>query len=98
MDSEFLNIKRWVKGIQHMIDKYPNEYHHYIRNIKKLYVNKLTEENKIETADNLLLLNEFEQTLQNMICQYERLTNDIIKYISSIQYEITGHVILSEVL
>ena len=94
MDNEFLNIKHWVKGIQSMRDKCPVEYHHYIRNIKNLFVNELTEDNKNETVNNLLLLNEFEQTLQNMLYQYETLTNDILKYITSMQFRITGHYII----
>ncbi|KAK8853553.1 hypothetical protein M9Y10_017114 [Tritrichomonas musculus] len=96
MDSEFSNIKHWVKGIQNMIYKYPNEYHHYIQNIKNLFVNKLTEDNKNETVNNLLLLNEFEQTIQNMLYQYETLTNDILKYITSMQYKLTGITILND--
>ena len=79
-----------------MIYKYPNEYHHYIQNIKNLFVNKLTEDNKNETVNNLLLLNEFEQTIQNMLYQYETLTNDILKYITSMQYKLTGITILND--
>ena len=96
MNSEFSNIKHWVKGIQYMINKCPDEYHHYIQNIKNLFVNKLTEDNKNETVNNLLLLNEFEQTIQNMLYQYETLTNDILKYITSMQYKLTGITILND--
>lgn len=46
--------------------------------------------------NNLLLLNEFEQILQNMLCQYETLTNDILKYINSMQYKLTGITILND--
>lgn len=96
MDEEFIRIKDEIRSMQSLIYKYPSRYHDFIRNIKNLYVYDLTEENKIEYVNNLLLLNEFEKKLREMICQYETVTNDILKYISSIHTKITGRLLLNK--
>ena len=93
MDNEFKHLKNEIKNIMKNI--YPVNTYQYIRNIKEMLVNDLTNENKNKIIDEILLINEFQNTLKDLLIQYDKLTNDIIKYISSIQYEITGHIILN---
>ena len=93
MDNQFKYLKDEIKNIMKNI--YPVNTYQYIRNIKEMLVNDLTNENKNKIVDEILLINEFQNTLKDLLNQYETLTNDIIKYISSIQYKITGHIILN---
>ncbi len=93
MDNEFKHLKNEIKNI--MKNKYPVNTYQYIRNIKEMLVNDLTNENKNKIIDEILLINEFQNTLKDLLIQYDKLTNDIIKYISSIEYKITGHIILN---
>ena len=93
MDNEFKHLENEIKNIMKNI--YPVNTYQYIRNIKEMLVNDLTNENKNKIIDEILLINEFQNTLKDLLIQYDKLTNDIIKYISSIQYKITGHIILN---
>ena len=93
MDNEFKRLENEIKNIMKKIC--PVNTYQYIRNIKEMLVNDLTNENKNKIIDEILLINEFQNTLKDLLIQYDKLTNDIIKYISSIEYKITGHIILN---
>lgn len=91
MDREFAALKRTIKGIQKTICEYPENRNFYINSIRNFLVCDLNNENKNEFMDKIILLNQFQVNLANMIKNYDKVTNEILNYISNVQFEITGN-------
>ena len=91
MDQEFKAIKSIIKGIQSSICHYPENRTLNINSIRNLLVCDLNNENKNEIMDKIILLNKFQLNLDNMIKNYDKVTNEILNYISEVQFEITGN-------
>lgn len=94
MDKDFVAIKSIIKGMQNSISsiyQYPENQNFYINSIRNFLASDLNDENKNEFMDKIILLNQFQVNLANMIKNYDKVTNEILKYISEVQFEITGN-------